>query len=94
MNKLISRTLLIATCTAATASSFASDFEPKPYHDGKCMRCHDTGVYTREDRRVRSYPRLQAQVARCDANLGTQLFPEDLELLVDHLNTDYYRFDK
>ena len=58
------------------------------------MRCHDTSVYTRDNRRVTSYPGLQAQVERCDANLGTKLFPDDLALLVDHLNSNYYKFAK
>ena len=76
----------------AVSMPAVAEFEPRSYHDAHCMRCHDTSVYTREDRRVRSYPALQAQVARCDANLATKLFPDDLDLLVDHLNTDYYKF--
>lgn len=69
-------------------------FDAASYHAGKCTACHDSQVYTRDDRRVTSYPALEAQVARCDANLGTRLFPEDLGLLVDHLNSSYYKFTK
>ena len=79
---------------AAVAPPLHAEFDAGPYHDAHCMRCHDTGVYTREDRRVRSFPALEAQVARCDANLATKLFPEDLDLLVDHLNSNYYKFAK
>lgn len=72
--------------------SSAEEFHAAGYHDANCMRCHDNSVYTRDNRRVQSYPMLQAQVARCDANLGTQLFPEDLSQLVDHLNDSFYKF--
>lgn len=72
----------------------AAEFEAGSYHDNNCMRCHDSSVYTRENRRVRSYPMLETQVARCDSMLETKLFPDDLALLVEHLNNSYYGFSK
>jgi len=78
----------------ASALVSAGAFDAADYHEATCTRCHGTDVYTRENRRVKSYPALQSQVARCDANLGTKLFPEDLGLLVDHLNDQYYQFSK
>jgi hypothetical protein len=83
---------LLFAVLAANASG--ADFDAADYHAAQCTRCHDSGVYTRENRRVRSYPQLEAQVARCDANLATKLFPNELELLVEHLNTQYYLFAK
>lgn len=77
-----------------SGSALAAEFDAATYHDQQCMRCHDTTVYTREDRRVRSHPMLEAQVARCDANLATKLFPDDLSLLVEHLNDNFYHFAK
>ena len=87
---LISASLMMLSGSQAIGGEFAAD----SYHDSNCTRCHDTGVYTREDRRVRSYPQLQAQVARCDAMLETKLFPDDLAALVDYLDDSYYRFGK
>jgi hypothetical protein len=84
-------TALLVICAGTVA---AADFDAADYHRAQCMRCHDTGVYTREDRRVRSFPMLEAQVARCDANLAMKLFPDDLALLVEYLNTHYYKFAK
>lgn len=90
----------IATAAAAAAlltaagTIHASDFHAAEYHEEGCTRCHDSSVYTREDRRIQSYPKLAAQVARCDANLGTALFPDDLQKLTDYLNDSYYQFDK
>lgn len=87
---------LVAATVAVFFASHAvgGEFAPDAYHQQNCTRCHDSGVYTRENRRVRSYPQLEAQVARCDAMLETKLFPDDLASLVDHLNDSYYQFDK
>jgi len=85
--RILLSALLTLTATAATA-----EFEAAGYHEAQCMKCHGTEVYTRDNRRVNSFGALQRQVAMCDANLGTKLFPEDLDLLVEHLNTNYYRF--
>jgi hypothetical protein len=86
--------IALSTCLfGLTAGALAAEFEAGPYLEQNCSRCHGTEIYTRKDRRVNSFSALQAQVAFCDANLGTKLFPEDLELLVDHLNTNYYKFD-
>ncbi|WP_125932132.1 cytochrome c [Thiosocius teredinicola] len=90
----ITRVSLMISLLALALGAQSAEFDAKAYHDNKCMGCHDTGVYTREDRRVTSMAALESQVARCDANLGTKLFPDDLSLLVDHLNTSYYKFAK
>ena len=87
--------LMTATLLALSGSqAMGGEFTAGSYHDSNCTRCHDTGVYTRDNRKVRSYPQLQAQVARCDAMLETKLFPDDLATLVDYLNDGYYRFGK
>ena len=72
----------------------AEEIDAASYHEAQCTRCHDTSVYTRSDRHITSFPALEAQVARCDANLATKLFPEDLSQLVEHLNSNYYRFSQ
>lgn len=81
-----------STLIVAASPALAEDFDPASYLDTTCSRCHGSEVYTREDRRVQSYAGLEAQVARCDANLGTKLFPEELEILTHHLNETYYKF--
>ena len=88
----IARNALATAVLAAAIASPAGAFDAESYHAQNCMRCHDTSVYTREDRRIRSYPALQAQVERCDAQLETKLFPDDLAGLVDYLNDSYYQF--
>lgn len=61
-------------------------------HQENCIACHDSSVYTREDRRVGSFPKLLSQVRLCDANLGTSLFDEDIDHIADYLNKEFYKF--
>ena len=81
--------LLLLSSAAATAA----EFDAASYHDAQCMKCHGTEVYTRDPRRVNSFGALESQVAMCDANLGTKLFPDDLASLVDYLNESFYQFE-
>ncbi|MCB1802008.1 MAG: cytochrome c [Gammaproteobacteria bacterium] len=91
MNTLIPVAIVLFALSAAATGA---DFDAADYHDKSCTRCHDENVYTRQDRRIQSYPKLEAQVARCDANLGTKLFPDDLQQLTDYLNESYYHFSR
>jgi mono/diheme cytochrome c family protein len=65
-----------------------------------CIACHrqkfgtPEAIYLRPDRRVNTFAQLQAQVARCNAELPTQYFPEEEEQLVDYLNTIFYRLPR
>lgn len=66
----------------------------KALHDAHCISCHDSGVYTRADRKMQDFAMLSAQVRRCDANIGSQLFDEDMDKIADYLNTAFYQFPK
>ena len=79
---------------SAPSAPGAENFDPGHFLQTQCTRCHDDGVYTRPNRRINSLPALDAQVRRCDANIGTSLFDEDLEKVVEYLNTEYYGFEK
>ena len=76
----------------AAAPLQASDFDAEHFHQQNCMGCHDTGVYTRSNRRVQTLPALEKQVRMCDANLGTKLFDDDVKALVRYMNTTWYQF--
>ena len=66
----------------------------KAIHDASCISCHDSGVYSRTDRKMTDFTMLAAQVRRCDANLGTKLFDEDLNNVTAYLNETFYKFPK
>lgn len=86
------RTLLITLLSLFATSYANAEFDPAAYLAEKCSRCHGTEVYTRPDRRVKSLDRLESQVRRCDANLGTFMFDDDIKAMVDYLNTNFYKF--
>ena len=83
-----------AALTLLAANALAEGFDAETYHGSNCTRCHDTGVYTREDRKISSYPMLESRVRACDANFGEKLPPEGLSSLIDHLNNSYYKFTR
>jgi len=90
------RTICVLCLLAASAATpaLAEPFNAQAFHEASCTACHDSGVYTRENRRVDSMTRLESQVRMCDANLKTGLFDDDIAALVEHLNTAYYKFPR
>jgi cytochrome c553 len=85
--------LALTTGLLPFAVSAAPDrFDPAAFHAANCTRCHGTEVYTRPERRVTDLERLRAMVRMCDANVGTQLFDEDMAALTRYLNDTYYQF--
>lgn len=61
-------------------------------HESNCLSCHGTEVYTREDRMIGSMDSLVTQVNRCNVNLGTGWFDDEVEAVAEYLNENYYRF--
>lgn len=84
---------------AASPAVFSSALLPgdaargKALHQAQCTACHDSGVYTRENRRVRSVEGLLGQVEFCNKNLGGKLSREQVNDLVQYLNQAYYKFE-
>lgn len=86
--------LLLTTLITSAIPAFAADSDGHALHDANCTKCHDSGVYTREDRFVTDRQSLDTQVRRCDANLGLKWFDDDVEAVVDYLDQSYYKFGK
>jgi len=77
-------------------AALAKDPDPvngqKLFAASKCLSCHGTEVFTKTDRRVKDFPALDAQVRRCDANLSTNWFDDEIQDVVAYLNKTYYKF--
>ena len=96
---------IVAVATVATflapvalAAGDAAQGE-KLVADKKCETCHHNktlgdakAIYLRKDRRVTSLEKLKAQVSACNSELNLQLFPDEEEHIVAHLDKTYYRF--
>ena len=92
--------LVIAAALAVPAQAAGDPAQGgKLVEEKKCEICHNNktlgdakAVYLRKDRKVSSIEKLKAQVARCNSELGLQLFPEDEDHIVAFLNAAYYKF--
>ena len=85
--------LLIFAALLATGSGALADAEHgQELHDKHCMKCHDTGVYTRENRRIADQDALLKQVKRCELNLGLRWFDKDINDVAQYLNQSFYKF--
>ncbi|HFC92125.1 MAG TPA: hypothetical protein ENJ51_04860 [Leucothrix mucor] len=65
----------------------------KIYAASDCVRCHQSNeMFTRKDRKVKTLIALNSQVRKCDSQLSTNLFDDEIEDVVAYLNKAYYKF--
>ena len=75
------------------AKSEPAKSEPgQTLHEGNCVRCHDTQLYLRDNRKMKSLDSLQNQVQTCVTNLGLTWFEDEVNAVSNYLNTHYYKF--
>jgi hypothetical protein len=88
-------------CCALPLAALADDAAQgaKLVAEKGCETCHHNktlgdakAIYLRKDRKVTSLATLKAQVALCNSELNLQLFPEDEDQIVAHLDRTYYHF--
>ena len=87
---------ILLTVALLLTTVFAN--EGKELHEESCVACHivhhDDAFYTRKDRKVASLSKLGGQVSRCNQAFSGGWFPDEEELVVNYLNTQYYKFKK
>ncbi len=64
----------------------------KRLHEANCMACHDTGMYTRNDRVVLSLDALKQQLTNCSHMAAAEFSKSDTQDLLKYLNDEFYRF--
>lgn len=85
--------ILCVLATLLSSLSVQADTgEGKILHDQSCTACHDTSVYSRADKRIKSLTDLQAQVSRCTKPAGADWTPEEVSSVVNYLNTEFYHY--
>lgn len=77
----------LAPCPAGAGAQ-----EGEALYESHCLGCHGPEVYTREDRKIRSFEGLERQVQRCELSLGLQWFDEDIGDVASYLNERFYHF--
>lgn len=98
----ITRILLISLCAFLPLSFVSANIENgKELHKDSCISCHasmmggdGTGIYTREAKRIETYPALVKQVQRCRDSLGIPWPAEHVNDVVEYLNNTFYKYEK
>lgn len=89
---------LLSSLLLASSFAYALPFEKgdpkagKALHDKTCVACHDSKMYTRADRKVKTAAQLAGRVSGCNANTGAGWFPEDELNVSAYLNQNFYKF--
>ena len=90
---------ILATWSLAFAQPRGDAGAGETLHAKDCVACHirrvggdGAGMYTRSGRRVTTPEKLKAQIAVCNAELGTNYFPDEEEHIAAYLNLRYYKF--
>lgn len=62
-------------------------------YENHCMSCHESVVHIRGDLRSRSLAELRGRVSHWANALHLRWSKEEVEEVVTHLNTHYYKFE-
>ncbi|MBP7900382.1 MAG: cytochrome c [Gammaproteobacteria bacterium] len=89
---MIKHLLLAGACFAISAPSFANSDHAKKLVQANCVSCHQTEVYTRDNRKVKNLSSLATFVENCNTQTAAGWFPEDVDAVVKYLNANYYKF--
>lgn len=96
---------LMAILAAAPVAAALAAGDPQQgsrlVDEKKCEGCHHNktlgeapAIYLRKDRKVTTWPKLRAQVALCNSELGLGMFPDEEEHVAAFLNERYYKFPR
>lgn len=101
MTRLLIHLSLLSSCMLISLSVNADIKNGKELHDSNCTSCHismqggdGSGIYTREHKRIESYPALIKQVKRCRDSLGVPWPEEHVNDVVEYLNSTFYKYKK
>ena len=84
--------LLILLMPSAYAASPGDSVDGKRLHDANCIGCHDTAIYTRKDRLVRSLDELKQQLGGCGHMAKKEFSAIETQNIVKYLNDQFYQF--
>lgn len=63
-------------------------------YENHCMSCHESVVHVRERQQAKSLPQLRARVRYWADYLHMRWGREEVDDVVDYLNSQYYRFER
>lgn len=93
MKRVLFGVLFILLVPSVLAALPGDGAKGKQLYDANCTKCHDSSVFTRKDRRVRSLDALKGQLDACGHAANINLTPGQKQDLVKYLNDQFYRFE-
>jgi hypothetical protein len=64
--------------------------EASRFFDANCLGCHDTAIYTRKDRLVRSLDSLKTRLGDCSHLAGKEFSAIEMKNIIKYLNDEFY----
>jgi hypothetical protein len=93
MKSILCVSLLILLMPSSAYAELPGDSaDGKRLHDANCMGCHDTGIYTRKDRLVRSLDALKKQLGGCSHMARKEFSAIETQNIIKYLNDQFYQF--
>jgi cytochrome c553 len=93
MKSILCASLLIVLTSSAYAASLPGDSaEGKRLLDANCMKCHQTDIFTRKDRKVQSLDALKDQLVACSHAAKKEFSANEMQDLLKYLNDQFYHF--
>ncbi|MGC1180584.1 MAG: hypothetical protein ACLQF1_20075 [Methyloceanibacter sp.] len=93
MKSILCVSLLILLMPSSAYAELPGDSaDGKRLHDANCMGCHDTGIYTRKDRLVRSLDALKKQLGGCSHMVKKEFSAIETQNIIKYLNDQFYQF--
>jgi mono/diheme cytochrome c family protein len=75
------------------AAQSASVARGKLLHDTKCIACHNSTIYTRNDRLAKSYAEVREQVDAWQAKAGLLWSSADIDDVSLYVNDAFYKYE-
>ncbi|MDH4134014.1 MAG: hypothetical protein OEV31_04445 [Gammaproteobacteria bacterium] len=93
MLKVLASLLCLLPLVSEASVLLGDAAKGKVIHEKQCTACHDSNVYTRTNRRVKTSEGLKSQVNGCLRQTGIKLKDAEIDDLVKYLNDTYYKLD-
>lgn len=91
MKTHIATGMILTLALTFTANPLQAD-TGKALFEEDCTKCHNTEVFTKDDRSVKSLEGLKSRVKQCTVAAESNWTDDEIKIVVDYLNKDFYKF--